>query len=572
MIEEDENCRSLLWGLFTDFFISDSLKPRLSLKTGQASFVLISFNPDKQLKFFTFKSINDTADFRLYNFGNIHSTEGDLEGSEGNIQINLRQLKRKSKIETIPELLKFSSTKPIADILGEDVRQPWSDNRLPEGRRLADAYLNTKHKAAGSNPHTRLQLNDLIGSDKLPDFADFETDSRDPKDGGKQISPEYLEQLLMRQEKMLQTVIDLLQQRGNSPNGDPRSTVKSNQQTVSIGTNTTMRANELQQFMGEACFDDQQNNSIGFNSSDPFTGAPAPKKKIISVGPDRNSLSRTLSGMPKSDNESKSSRRLKDKDDTQPSPGDDTQSEKRMQANRIRHYVDDSISIRSSNVNQLESSSIQIGKHLDKLHHPKHDSSLNYGSLGLYQKPVTPPIQAHHKRPDFHQPYSPQFTTHERLQFGRATDSGLTRGTNTESPLEDLRLNKGSSYQESVQSRETRTANRKAQPLGQPNFHNFREEGSTSKMANRLDSFQEDRGLRENPHSWMDRPKNSDQNSKLSILQELEANTKACEFDQGGGKATFEIPRICGDFKDYDMHESDDEETRKIQHHYKISK
>lgn len=532
------------------------------MQPGQASFVLISFNPEKQPKFFSFKGINDSADYRMYNLGNIHTSEEyDDVNSANTILVNLRQMKRKAKIETIQELLKTSVPKPVSDLCSEVSRPPWQNQRSVASTRAQKDSISAQQKGIDPKIQARMQLSDLIAGEKLTDIVDFDGDSRVLKTAEKA----WLEPILMRQEKMLQTVIDLLQ-RGNSPQGDQRSTVKSNQQTVSIGTNTTMRANELQQFMGEVGLDDPQNNSIGFHSNDPFGGPVQPKKKIISVGPERNSLSRTLSGMPKSDNESKSSRRVKEKDETQPSPGEDSASENRMQANRVRHYVDDSISIRSSNVNQFESSSIHLGKHLDRYRQPKHDSSLNYGSSAVYQKPVTPPVQAHHKRQEYQQPFSPQFTTNDRHQFGRATDSGLTRGTNTESPIDDLRLLKGSSYQETVQSRDTRPA-RKIQTTGSFGLPSYRDEGSIPKLGVKLDASEE-----EIEQSKPKKDRLPDPNSKLSILQELEANVKACEYDQGGGKATFEIPRIFGEYKDYSTPDSDDEETRNIQYNYKISK
>ena len=72
----------MLWGLMTEFLVGDSYKPRLTLRQGQSSFLLIVYNTGKQTKYYNFKPINDSTEYRLISFGNAHEYNRDVERSE----------------------------------------------------------------------------------------------------------------------------------------------------------------------------------------------------------------------------------------------------------------------------------------------------------------------------------------------------------------------------------------------------------------------------------------------------------------------------------------------------------
>ena len=564
---EDESSfeKSMLWGLMTEFLVGDSYKPRLTLRQGQSSFLLIVYNTGKQTKYYNFKPINDSTEYRLISFGNAHEYNRDVEESSSNVTIDFSKLKRKSKVDSLGDLLKSSYPNPISTILGEETKYSRADLGGSRGSSHIEDHLISKRMIIEAGIGQKKSLNQLFGNDKFPDFAELGAETDELRNSDKQLSPQYLEQLLMKQEKMLQTVIDLLQQRGPSSMTEQRSTVKSNSQTVSIGTNTTMRANELQQLMNEGY---EQGSGFGGTQGhliDPFGAQNESKQKIISVMPERPSLNKTLSGYPKSDNDSKSSRRFKDKDDTQPSPGDDSHSEKRMQANKVRNYPDDSFSMRSSNPNNPESSSIQ-GKAYEKARTSKKDASMNFESTGLYQKSVTPPLPVHNGKSDYQQPFSPQIHSSDRLAYGRSTEGGLSRGLNTHNPDNDLRLMKGNSYQEHHGSRDSKYIGRRTP---NPLTYTSQTQVDHSSISQTTEKYDQYKLGQSQTRAWKEASPQSDPMSKLSILQELEANSKACEYDNGGGKSTFEIPRIWGGYNHDTNADSDDDETRNIQHHYK---
>lgn len=564
--EESSYEKSLLWGLLTEFLVGDSYKPRLPLSQGQPSFLLICYNPGKATKYYNFKPVSESTEYRLVNFGNAHErSTRDKEESSSTVHIDFSTLKRKGKVDSLADLLKASQPKPISSILGEEGKYSRGDMGGSGGSSQIEDQPISRSLVSDNCIGQKNALSQLIGNEKFPDFAELGLETSELRSSGNQLTPQYLEQLLMKQEKMLQTVIDLLQQRGPSLLTEQRSTVKSNNQTVSIGTNTTMRANELQQYMAEAYNEESAFDDIQANATDPFGLQNDQKQKIISVMPERPSLNKTLSGFPKSDNDSKSSRRFKDKDDTQPSPGDDSNSEKRMQVNKIRNYPDDSFSMRSSNPNNMESSSIQ-GRPYEKARTSKKDASMNFESSGFYQKSVTPPHPVQNGKSDYQPQFSPQITSNDRLAYGRSTEGGQSRGFNTHTPENDLRLMKGSSYQEQLGARESKYSGRRTP---NPLTYASQTQGGHTDFSHITDKYSSNNFGQTQTKTWKEASPKSDPISKLSILQELEANSKACEFDNGGGKTTFEIPRIWGGYNHDTNADSDDDETRNIQHHYK---
>jgi len=565
-LDADPVTRRLIWGVLTDFVCSQQISTRFSLKQGPPAFLLISYNPGQSPKFFQFRMMQESIEYKLNAYGNIHSADS---GTGDSTIFDLSKAKKKGKVENLNDILR----PPGMPVYTEDKR---NSKQRPVAK-------STTVAATGTDAIYRSPEGSQFFPGGLGQYSSLgkSTSMDDAKVDFSKASPELFEYMFNRQENMLskqenmfamiKQIYEMMKQRDPSSVSEAISSMKQSQQTVSIGTNTTMKAKDLQTFLQDE---------------------PRPKmdslQKMFANFQDRSSLSHTYSGHQRSDGDSHSSRPLKD--DAQPSPIEDVK--------RVGHFqaqADETNSLRSSNTankqdrqsaGYLPAKSRGTGSHM-----PEYPRNLPQ------PKPHSPAFQSQGRRgaPEgYNHPYSPQLRPEGSSGaqfFGRATESALSgqqsrMHTQMAMPFQDEPKLGGKSISHQtgmnqhsqssgLQNPDRYISNVKDQPIAKATqsaglpTQNFTSShiGVPLSKYDQIGKFSKENGVQA-----MQVKEVESSLTPLASFPGMEANVKESEFDNGGGRSTFEIPVIRGNYhtKHHSSSDSDndDDHLKDIQRKY----
>ena len=548
-LETKGSIRRLLWGVLTDFVASSRLSERWSLSPNHLSFLLISYNLGTAPRFFQFRLLQDACEYRLSSYGNAHelSTEGDTRV----LALDFTRMKRRGKTENLSEVLKSTETEP-----------QWKESPLTDPfRRGTETKMEERGRAVEGIARRMYEELGAVGSDiqdlRQEPFSDSQY-------------PEIFEQIIKRQDKfegMLQTIINLMQEqreskmRESAPGG-PRPS------QMTVGTNTTMKANDLQRFLVEG------SGSAGREQGGHF-------QKIISAFPESGSLSQNLSAPQRSEGGSRSSK---------PSPAEETVSDKRNMGGNtgFLNFGDETISLESSNTNgrgkekpppqpplrpKYVSTHTQVD--VEGSDHSRADRTLYMTNTHFSTKSIAAskfdlrmepglknldhrvsnagPRHAetrHQKNVNFE--YSPPFQQ-DRFLVGRGTDGprGGEYGGKGGSSYSDLAGVDGQSEEEGKEEERNKHRGKKG---------GIGEIGKVGEKGGK--GFLQERRKDESGFGRMERGASASKSNEKNSLVDREAfigmarDIKASEHNAGDNRSTFEIPRARGS---YHKNDSDSE-------------